>query len=178
MLLFVVMVSGAACKKKRALPGHRVDVLQFNSFSLAVPAGWNQVDEPEMVKQAGPNGRVLSPSVLPAGFTPSVLIQQLELPADGIAFMRGATAEACAAGIQKPMADQTKSTPGPSKTWDHGSFHGCDIEVVSPTDRQATRQISFTDGTITVSLVCNRDKGGAPAVDAACEAMARAVVAR
>jgi len=60
----------------------------------------------------------------------------------------------------------------------YGTLNGCDVEVIDPKSRQSARQIALSDGTHAVSVLCNRDKAGAPDVDAACESIVKSLVVK
>ena len=155
------------CKKK--LDQERRDTLDFKQFTIAVPRGWNRVTDKSIT--VPPNAYVLVPAKPHAGFQPSIIVQQIDMGADGIKELYTANEQMCATQVQAGLMKAEKVDAGPVHVITIGEFKGCDIEVVSPTTDQSARQIAITDGTVSVSIVCNRDKKGAPEVDMTCTAI-------
>ncbi|MDY0001083.1 MAG: hypothetical protein RBU30_07305 [Polyangia bacterium] len=169
--LLVIIASLGACQQKIA--SKRVEKLDFEGFFIEAPKGWSKVTDQRVLEKAAPGSHTLMMDRPPAGFTPSIYIQAL--PSEVSAMLKNATAEQCRDLIQKPLAAQTGTAPGQARTAAFGAFVGCDVEVISPGSRQATRQLSITNGRLSVSIVCNRDKGGAPRIDSVCEGIAKGI---
>jgi hypothetical protein len=165
------LLAATACNTK--IEKHEVSKLEFKTFTVAVPAGWQEVDNPEMKKTAGPNGHFLIQDNKDGGYTSNILIQDLADSGEA-ATTQHATLETCT-GFQKGIVDQTKGVAGKVATVTFGSLHGCDIEVIKPDSPQATRQLAISDGKLFLSIVCNRDKRGKPDADAMCETFAKTI---
>jgi hypothetical protein len=164
--LIVVSLALVSCSKK--LETKRSDRLFYKDFSVPVPAGWNEVTDRRITGKAQPGGHVIMLVDAPSGFQPSIYIQELELGPNDHKQLLGATVETCRDVVGKQMVEITKTTLGAVRVADFSGYKGCDIELVDPTSDQSARQISVSNGKLAVSITCNRDKKGAPAVDAAC----------
>jgi hypothetical protein len=70
-----------ACTKK--IESQRTDKLEFKSFTVAVPAGWNEVTDQRLTGKMNPGGHALVQVKPPEGFTPSMYVQELELQPAG-----------------------------------------------------------------------------------------------
>lgn len=170
-LLVVLVASIGACQQKVA--SKRVEKLDFEGFFIEAPKGWSKVTDQRVIGKAAPGSHTLMMDRPPAGFVPSIYIQAL--PSEVSAMLKSATAEQCRDLVQKPLVAQTGTAPGHARTSAFGAFVGCDVEVISPSSKQATRQLSLTNGKLSVSIVCNRDKGGAPRIDSVCEGIAKGI---
>jgi hypothetical protein len=169
MKLLVCALALVACNK--GLENKRVDKLDFKSFTIAVPAGWNEVTDARLTGKMAAGAHVLMPVKPPGGFMPSIYIQELEMsPADHQQIM-GASADFCRDSVQKPIAAQAKTEAGKVATADFKGFKGCDWEMIDPSSAQAARQLSLSNGKVGVSVTCNRDKKGAPDIDGICVAV-------
>jgi hypothetical protein len=172
--MILVCVGGlVSCKKN--VENKRVDKLDFKGFSIAVPAGWNEVTDARYLKNLPAGTHTLMLVDAPSGFQPSIVIQDLSLQAAAFKFMQDATAETCRDAVQKPLLGATNTTAGPAKLAEIDGFKGCDIEMIDPSSPHAARQLSISNGKIAVSFVCNRDKQGAPEVDATCVRLASSI---
>jgi hypothetical protein len=167
----VMVVALLGCNSK--LEGTRVDSLAFPHCSIAVPAGWNVVERPD----TPPATRVLVLDHAVEGFAPSIIVQEVEMGEPDHELVFTATDEFCRDVVQKTILTQTGTDPGFARAIRIGRLRGCDVEMLDKTTAQSGRQISLSDGKLTVSLVCNRDKHPPPGVDVdgACDAFARAI---
>lgn len=166
------LLAATACNKK-PIEKHEVSRLEFKTFTVAVPAGWQEVDNPEMKKTAGPDGHILIQDNKDGGYTSNVLISDLGSSPDA-AVTQHATLGACTV-LQTLLAAQAKGVAGKVSTAAFGTLTGCDVEVINPDSPQATRQLSLSDGKLFLSIVCNRDKAGRPDADAVCETLAKTI---
>ena len=159
---------------------HRVDKIELPNFTITVPAGWVEITDKRIVPALNTQGvhAIMMDPPPGSGFTPSIVLQQLAMSADGHAMVKQATVEQCRDLFQQAIAAQTKTTPGKASTAAYGTLTGCDVEVIDPSSPQSARQISLSDGTHAISVLCNRDKGGAPNVDATCESIAKSLVVK
>lgn len=171
--LLVCVAALGGCRKK--FENKRVDNLDFKSFTVAVPLGWNEVTDPSILEKAVHGSHTLMLESPPTGFAPSIYIQEVVIGAGEQLMIANATAETCRDTFLKPMAEASKATPGSARSAEHGAFKGCDVEMTFPSTAQATRSIFFSNGKLSVTIVCNRDKDGAPEVDAACITIANAI---
>jgi hypothetical protein len=165
------LLAATACNK--TIEKHEVSKLELKTSTVAVPDGWQEVDNAEIKKTAGPNGHILIQDNKGGGYTSNILIQDLAGSGEA-GTTQHATLETCTA-LQKALVASTKTAAGKVATATFGSLHGCDVEVIAPDSAQATRQLSLSDGKLFVSIVCNRDKGGKPDADAMCETIAKTI---
>lgn len=176
MRTLIVVLALVACSKK--LETKRTDKLDYPHFTLPVPEGWNEVTDSRIAGTVQPGAHVIMMMHAPAGFQPSIYIQELALGPNDHKVLAGATADTCRDVVQKQMVEITKTQPGAVRVAGYGAFKGCDIELDDAKSDQAARQISVTNGTFGVSITCNRDKKGAPEVDSACDAFARNITVK
>jgi hypothetical protein len=163
----------AGCSDQRKVPGSkRVDVLDLPRSTIKVPAGWN------VTKQASaPDLVVLVLDRAVSGFLPSIVVEELVMGQAEHEQVKVATEAVCRDPFQRQVATAQDVDPGFVRTFSSGAFTGCDYEVRAKQGPQAARQIVISNGTITLSFVCNRDRQPPPDVDVdgACEALARAI---
>ena len=153
-----------------------VSTLEFPSVTIAAPAGWSEIIDQRVLKAALANSHTIKPDVMPRGFAPSIYIQEIAMGAPDHATVTQATDASCRTAFLEPMAKQNHATAVSAKTIDLGAFKGCDLEMDAPDTQQGSRNISVSNGTVAISLTCNRDKAGAPDIDAICMALVRAIV--
>jgi hypothetical protein len=150
---------------KKPIENKRVETLDFKGFTVPAPAGWNEVTDKRMPNANTADVKALMLTNPPAGFAPSIVIQQL--PPDSATFLSTATDDACKQ-IQSAAVTEAKAAPGPVKTTTVGAWKGCDWEMVDADGPQSAHILSLSNGTIAFTVTCNRDKKGAPDVDATC----------
>lgn len=172
VVVVVAVLVSAGCGRKA--DGRRTDRVAFKSFTLAVPAGWNQSTEPGTLRTLpeGAAAFVLDRSF--EGFAPSVVVQEVTMSAAEHQQFAASTAAACA-GLARQIAAQAQLEPGAAKVATIGAMRGCDLTVTSSTTAQAMRQLTVGTGTWTASIVCNRDKSRDQGVVGACDAFAAAI---
>lgn len=167
-----ILLASVGCGRKAA--GRRAERITFESFTLAVPAGWNRSTDAEVQRTlpAGAAAFVLDRTF--EGFAPSIVVQQVTMsPQEHQQFAASGAAE-CGA-IAQQIAAQAQLEVGEPKVATVGALRGCDITLTSATTAQTMRQLTIGNGTWTVSIVCNRDKSRDQGVAGACEAFASAI---
>src|SRR5687767_8261545 len=129
LVLTMCVLATAGCgkkKSKKALVSHRVTTLDFASFTIAVPPGWSEIDNPEIKQQLGPNGRALLNDAEPSEFNSSIVITDLTR-APGA--MMGVASEAACEVAQQQAAAQVGAQAGKLALTTFGKFRGCDFEI-------------------------------------------------
>jgi len=172
--LVCVVLALVACQGK--VENKRVDKLEFKSFTVAVPAGWNEVTDKRLTGQMAPGAHTVMMDPPPKdAFAPSIYIQELEMgPADHQQ-VSTATDELCKDVFLKAVADATKADPVSAKAFEAHGMKGCEVNVVDSKSPQAARQYAISNGKVAVSVTCNHDKKGQPEADAGCTSIVNAI---
>ncbi len=171
--IVVAALALAACKGN--VETKKVDKLDLKSFTIAVPAGWNEITDARLTGKMAPGSHTLTPAKPPEGFTPSIYIQELEMSPTDHATISGATDDFCKNTFLKAMADLTKTDASSAKAVDYHGLKGCEAWMSDPKTPQAARQITLSNGKIGISVTCNRDKKAQGEAEAGCNAILDAI---
>lgn len=172
IVVAAVLLATIGCGRKAA--GRRAERVTFDSFTLAVPAGWNRSTDAGVQRALPAGAAVFVLDRAFEGFAPSIVVQQVTMsPQEHQQFAASGVAEC--GSIAQQIAAQYQLEVGEPKVATVGALRGCDIALTSATTTQAMRQLTIGNGTWTVSIVCNRDKSRDQGVTGACDAFAAAI---
>lgn len=172
--LVVIALALAACRGK--VENKRVEKLDFKSFSVAVPAGWNEVTDKRLTGQMLPGMRTLMMDPPPKdAFAPSIVIQELEMAAEGHQQVMTATDQICQDTFLKALAEALKVDPVSAKAVEYHGLKGCELNVQDKESAQAARQLSISNGKVAITVVCNHDKKPQPEAAAGCNTILNAI---
>lgn len=174
MRIAVALLLLVACKSE--IKTQPIDVLEFPSFTIKAPFGYHEVVDRRALATALPNSHTIKPLVQPPGFASSIYVQELTMSPADHAQLAAVTDDTCRTTFLEPMSASAKATPVSARAITAGAFKGCDGTMATPP--QAARNISITNGTVGVSITCNRDAGNPAASDATCLALANAITLR
>jgi hypothetical protein len=164
----------AGCSKK-GVEHHHADKLAFKSFTIAVPAGWDEVTDQKLLGNAAPGSHTLMGPTVDPGFPASIYIQEIEMAEAEHQQLAGASDDWCREVFLKAVTDKTQFVPDSAKSAEFRGFKGCDLVLHDRASPQAARNISVSNGKVSLGITCNRNKAGASDVDAACVEIARSI---
>jgi hypothetical protein len=175
--LTLLLITLAACKG--SVENKRVDKLDYKTFTVAVPAGWNEVTDSRLTGKmaAGAHTVMMDPPPKDA-FAPSIYIQELEMTPSDHQQVSTATDDQCKDVFLKAVAQATKAEPISAKAVEFHGLKGCEVNVQDPKSAQAARQFAISNGKVAVSVTCNHDKKGQPEADAGCVAIMNGITVK
>src|SRR4051794_12613844 len=129
--LVVVVFALAACKGK--IENQRTDKLDFKTFTVAVPAGWNEVTDKRLTGQMAPGSHTVMMDPPPKdAFAPSIYIQELEMSPSDHQQVSTATDDQCKDVFLKAVAQATNADPVSAKAVELHGLKGCEVNVQDP----------------------------------------------